>query len=177
MPNSYNNQTVYVDTGDPDTMNSSSLYKGGELGTAFQKNDKGYQIVKLDSGAGQTLTLAAKQLLYWKDRSNYLVTNDYRFGLYNGVANSHANNVAGVLRNAATAGNYICVLQRGRNIAVMEEGSATAGMRLVASVSTPEADTLGVAVGTQLVYKELGTVRTATSATTCYADLEISPIP
>jgi hypothetical protein len=178
MPNIYSNQTMYIDTGDADTFNETTLYKPGELGQVFQKNDRGYQLVKLDSGAvASILTPAANQLLYWKDRTNYIVTNDYRFGLYGGVANSHANNVAGVLRCAATPGNYIWVLQRGRNIAVEEEGSATAGMRLHASVTTPVADTIGVAVGTQLTYNQLGVVRTATATTTAYADLDIPPIP
>ena len=177
MPNANRSQTVYVSTSNPDSVNDASLYAGGELGQAYDYNDRAYQIVKLDSGAGVSLALAANQLLYWKDRSAYLVTNDYRFGLYKGVANSHANNVAGILRNAATAGRYIHQLIRGRNIAVKEEGSATAGMRLVASVSSPEADTIGVAVGTTLVYNYIGNVRTATSTVTCYADVDMTNTP
>ena len=180
MPNTNRQQTVFIDTGNPDTMNVSSLLRPGELGNAFDVVDKTYQLVQVDSGctaATPAGVVAANEIAYWKDRSSYLVTNDSRFGLLSGVANSYRNNVAGVFRVAATAGNYICLLQRGRNINVKEVGSATAGMTLCASTSTTAADALGTAIATSSPTQQIGIVVTATSSNVCVADVDIPNIP
>jgi len=178
MPNANRSQTAYVPTGNPDTVNASTLYAGGELGAAYDWRDRTYQIVKLDSGATSTAQLApaANQLLFWKDKAAYLVTNDYRFSQGGSTASSYANNVAGILRNAATAGNYIHILVRGRNIAVKAATGAVA-TRLRCNISTPVADAYGETVGTAPVYQELGVVKTATDGTNVYADIDITNIP
>lgn len=180
MPNTNRNQTVYLDSGNPDTFNSSSLYRPGELGTAFDAGSNAYQVVQCDSGATAATPAgvpAANEIAYWKSRANYIVTNDSRFGLMNDVANSYRNNVAGVFRVAATPGNYIAVLQRGRAISVKEAGSATAGMTLCASTSTTAADALGTAIGTASPVQQIGVVRSATAANVCTADIDIPNIP
>jgi hypothetical protein len=180
MPNANRIQSLYVSTGNPDTVNDSTLLRPGELGAAYDVTDRAYQLVQCDSGATAATpagVVAANELAYWKDRSNYLVTNDSRFGLLSGIANSQRNNVAGIFRNAVTAGNYCFVLQRGRNISVKEVGSATAGMTLCASTSTTAADALGTAIGTSSPTQQIGIVVTATSGTTCVADVDIPNIP
>lgn len=180
MPNAWNVQTTYVVTGNPDTVNESTIYAGGQLGQCVESNDRGYQYVQLDSGATASTTagaVAANQLAYWKDRSTYKVTNDSRFALLDAQANSFRNNVAGVFRAAVTAGNYCFVLQRGRAISLKEVGSATGGMTLIASTSTTAADALGVAINTAPNCLTLGVCRTATSGTTCTADVDIASIP
>lgn len=180
MPNANRIQTLFIDTGNPDTMNVSTMLRPDELGAAYDVNDRAYQIVQVDSGctaATPAGVVAATQIAYWKDRSTYKVTNDSRFGLVGGVANSYRNNVAGVFRNAATAGNYVCLLQRGRSISVKEVGSATAGMTLCASTSTTAADALGTAIATSSPTQQIGIVRVATSGTTCSADVDIPNIP
>jgi len=178
MPNINRMGTVYVPTGNPDTVNESSLYAGGELGVAYDWVDRAYQIVKIDSGATAAagLALAANQLLYWKDKANYLVTNNYKQAQGASIANGWTNNVAGILRNAATVGYYIHMLIRGRNIAV-KAGTGTVGSRLRANVSTPVADAYGEAIGTAPVYKEIGVVKTATDGTNVYADVDLTNIP
>lgn len=180
MPNINRDQTVYVQTGNPDTWTMQTLQRPGELGKAYDWNDRAYQRVQLDSGATASTTLgvvAANQLAFWKDRSKYIVTNDVAQALIGGVASSYCNNVAGIFRSAVTAGYYCDILIRGRNIAVKEAGSATAGMSLEATPSATTAGATGIAVGTQNTYQKLGIVTTATVANVCYAAIDIPNIP
>ena len=180
MPNVNRGLSPYVGSGNPDTYSVATAYAPGDLGNTFDWNDRTYQSVRLDSGASASSpagAVAANQLAYWKDRANYVVTNDSRFALFNGVASSFRNNVAGVFRSAVTAGNYCFVLQRGRQVNVAEAGSATEGMVLVCSTSTTAATALGVAIGTAPTCLPLGVVTTATSNGVAVADMDIPNIP
>lgn len=188
MPNVNRIISPYIGNGNPDTYTELASttpganlpYAGGDLGTAYDSNDKTYQKVVLDSGATSatpTGAVAANQLAYWKDRANYIVTNDSRFAMFGGTANSFRNNVAGLFRSAVPAGAAFFVLQRGRSVNVKEVGSATQGMQLVASTSTTAADALGVAINTAAPCTPLGIVITATSGTTCVADFDMPNIP
>lgn len=182
MPNTNSYQPFYVgQAASPDTYQEVGVgYAPGELGTTGDWNDRSYQRVFLDSGATSATpagAVAANQLAYWKNRSTYTVTNDSRMALFNDTANSFRNNVAGIFRAAVVAGSACFVLQRGRQINVKEVGSATAGMTLIASTSTTAADALGVAINTAPNCLTLGVVYTATSGTTCVADVDIAPIP
>jgi hypothetical protein len=184
--------TPFLVTGDPDSVNvpapstTAQFAREGELGAQFDCNRNGrgwkYQLVKLDSGCTASTgigVVAANQLAYWKDHSNYLVTNDYTQAEPELVTqatgtNAFANFVAGVFRVAATAGNYCCVLQRGYNVKIKSAaGLSATGMTVVANVSTPVADVTGVAVGTASTYRPLGICRVPVSAAVAYVDLEI----
>src|SRR5262245_1309449 len=85
--------TVWLPTGNPDTTNISAADFGtsltavgmggqpGSLGITFEGGspDRTYQRVQLDSGANASSpsgVVAANQLLYWKDKARYIVTND-----------------------------------------------------------------------------------------------------
>lgn len=180
MPDSIRKQTVYVQTGNPDTVNETTPYFAGQIGQSYDLNDRAYQYVQVDSGATSSLSAgapAATKLAYWKDRSQYLVTTDSRFGLLGGAANSFRNNVAGVFMGSITPGNYGFILQRGRAISVKEAGSATGGMVLISDTSTTACQGLGVAINTAPNCVQLGVVRTATSGSTCTADIDIATIP
>lgn len=191
MPNNIRTQTVFVTTGNPDTVNDSQTYSAtsataqgtnfaGQVGQSYDVNDREYQYVQLDSGATAATPAglpAANEVAYWKDRSQYLVTNDSRFALFNNVANSFRNNVAGVFRSAVTPGNYCFVLQKGRAINVKEAGSATEGMILISDTSTSAAQALGVAINTAPNCMPLGVVITATAGGFCVADVDIPTIP
>lgn len=192
MPNVNRIISPFIQSGNPDTDYQTGAfsgsttpgnyipYAGGDLGCTYDYNDKTYQKVYLDSGATSASpagVVAATQLAYWKDRANYIVTNDSRFALFGGVANSFRNNVAGLFRAAVPAGSFCWVLQRGRAVTVKEVGSATQGMLLIASTSTTAADSLGVAINTAPNCIPLGVVITATSGTSCTADFDMPNIP
>ncbi len=192
MPNVNRIISPFIQSGNPDTDYQTGAvpgsatpgafipYAGGDLGTAYDYNDKAYQRVYLDSGATSASpagVVAATQLAYWKDRANYIVTNDSRFALFGGTANSNRNNVAGLFRAAVPAGSFCWVLQRGRNVNVKEAGSATQGMILIASTSATAADTLGVAINTAPNCMPLGVVITGTTGTNCVADFDMPNIP
>lgn len=191
MPNVNRVISPYIQSGNPDTDVQTGTYNpttpganipyaAGDIGNAYDYNDKTYQKVYLDSGATTSTPsglVAATQLAYWKDRTNYIVTNDSRFAMFGGTANSFRNNVAGVFRAAVPAGSFCWVLQRGRNVNVKEVGSATQGMQLVASTSTTAADALGVAINTAAPCTPLGVVITATAAGFCVADFDMPNIP
>jgi hypothetical protein len=181
MPNVNRDQTLYVPTANPDTWSTETLQRPGELGKAYDWNDRTYQRVKLDSGATAANTVgvvAANQLAFWKDRANYIVTNDVQQARFGGVANSECNNVAGIFRSAVTAGYYCDILIRGRNIAVVEAGSGVGGGTLEATAGgATTAGTTAVAAGTTNTYQKLGIIITATVATVCYADIDIPNIP
>jgi len=171
---------MYIQTGNPDTWYSAALQRPGELGKAYDWNDRTYQRVKLDSGATALNTVgvvAANQLAFWKDRSNYIVTNDKRFGLRGGVANSFGNNVAGVFRAAVTAGYYCDILIRGRNIAVAAVAGTDAGELVIADVTASTASADSVAVGTACTYTCLGVVRTSVADSVAYVDFDIPNVP
>lgn len=192
MPNTNRDQTPYLPTGNPDTTNISALpsatnpannWRPGELGKAFDVNDKAYQRVKLDSGVSASNTVgvvAANQLAFWKDRANYIVTNDKRQAVFGGVANSFANNVAGVFRTAVTAGNVCDILQRGRAINVLATAQLAAGRQVMADTTDNTAYADGPdAVGTAAAYQVLGVcVTTSTGAGgIAVVDFDIPNIP
>jgi hypothetical protein len=180
MPNINRDQTVYIPTGNPDTWFTETLQRPGELGKAYDWNDRSYQRVKLDSGATASNTVgvvAANQLAFWKDRANYIVTNDKRFGLRGGIANSFGNNVAGVFRAAVTAGYYCDILIRGRNIPVAAVAGTDAGELVIVDTTASTASADSVAVGTAVTYQCLGVVRTSVAANVAYVDFDIPNVP
>ena len=182
MPANFSNQSVYTFTGNPATMNVSSLYKPGELGQRIiDTNGNGWQLVQLDSGATSATSVgvvAAGQVAYWKDRTNYIVTNDSNQCLTAvgnpAQANSEFRNYpAGVFGVAATAGNYCFVQQRGRaNVKAAAGGTYTIGNYAVCNTGTA-ADITTVAVGTAPTVLSIGLVAGARSAPNAPVDLAL----
>jgi hypothetical protein len=178
MPNINRMGTVYVPTGDPDTVNDASLYAEGELGVAYDWRDRTYQIVKLDSGStvGAGIAPAANLLLYWKDKPSYRVTtciNAAQGGSYGGRTVP-----AGVLRNAATAGYYIHMLIRGRDIPIKcatgLNGEAK-GDQVTAHTTTGEV--IGVDVATAITVPLIGIASRPSTASLLYTDVNLTNIP
>ncbi len=171
MPNNIRKQTIYADTGDPDTVNVASLYKPGELGASLSRNDREYQLVQCDTGATADTgvgVVAATQLAFWKDRANYLVTND--------LAQSVRNQVAGIFRVAVTAGRYCFVLKRGRAISVLAaSGTYVDGEKAIPNSGTA-ADITRLAAGTALTYTGVGEVRGARSGGVVSVDVNIPEV-
>lgn len=180
MPANIRHQTLYVITGNPDTVNEATPYYGGQLGQRVTDTlGREYQYVKHDSGATSSTSVgvsAANQLAYWKDRTDYLVTNDSAQAIGGaGLGTSNfRNEVAGIYRNAVTAGNYCFVLQRGENINVKSaSGTYVAGDFVVANTGTA-ADATVVAVGTAPTVKTIGTAAGARSGSNTPTDVDIS---
>lgn len=182
MPNANRSLGVYVKTGNPDSMNDSALYRGGELGVAYDYNDRAYQIVQLDSGCTASNTVgvvAANQLAFWKDKDKYLVTNDKRQAIGGSLGtNAFCNQVAGIFRCAATAGYFCSILQRGDYIPVSDDTTCTAvGMTVHADTAANTAKAEGVAVATATPYQCIGVVRVVSAAAIAYVDVDIPNIP
>ena len=163
------------------TMNVSSLYKPGELGNVIPDvtgNRRG-QLVQLDSGctaSTATGVTAAGQVLFWKDKNKFLVTNDStQANAVNAPAGGWGNAgnqtldarnfVAGICQTAVTAGYYTIILQRTdaqAGFSVKVTGSPNAGDTLVANTGT-NADAAGVNAGTAPTCLVIGTVVGAVS--------------
>lgn len=166
---------VFVTTGNPDTVNDAvasvtsvgSQYDlAGQLGAVLRTSDgqREYVYVTLDSGG---ITPAANQIVFWKDRSAWTVTNK--------LGDSKENEVCGVIRNAATLGNRIFMLRRGRAIAVKFGGAAPAasGDSIVPKAGSAVADTDITAAGTAATYVRVGVATAASSGGNVTTDVDV----
>ncbi len=165
-------QTVYISTGDPDTMNASELYKPGELGAVFDfAGSRRYQLVQLDSGAVAANTVgvvAATQVAFWKDKTKYLVTNDLRF--------SQRNLVAGIFRTALTAGYYGCILKKGKSINVLAASATYADGDVIIANSGTAAAAINIAAGTAPTYLPIGVARGVSGSGVVPVDVDIPDV-
>jgi hypothetical protein len=188
MANSVRNQNIWLPQGNADNTNISPTdYNSlggqpGDLGQKFQSNLNQYQRVLLDSGATSATPAgapAANDLLYWKDKSNYIVTNDRRqtmatLGLSTIVSGGgYRNFIAGVLRNAATGGYYIDALQAGIAISLPDGGNNFAvGETVIAEDDTASAVDR-IAVGTAPTFQRIGIARGAATGGVVSVDVNI----
>jgi len=173
--------TVYIPTGNPDTVNYNPNYAPGELGVYYDYVQRSYQIVQLDSGATSATpfgAVAANQIAFWKDKTNYIVTNDNRFALGGAPAanSAYRNFVAGVFRNAGTPGNTMHILQRGNAINVASDGNGAIGDSAVVLVSASANQVTNVAAGTAPGPVPLGQIRGAAVSNVITVDLAIPSI-
>lgn len=183
MPNSVRTQPIWTPTGNPDTTNISDTdYNSlggqpGDLGQKFDYNTRMYQRVKLDSGATSATPSgapAANDILYWRDKDDYIVTNDRRFAMNLGIGTSAYNNfIAGILRNAATPGYYIDILQKGDNISLNDGGNSfAAGETVIGELDAVNAVDR-VAVGTAPTYQRIGVARGAAANGLVSVDVDL----
>lgn len=160
MPNRFENQAVYLQSGDPEQENNASLPYPGLLGSRFtvQQPSRGaagvedgrskrYQLVKTDSSMAVAPYPGA--VAWWADKAQYLVTT---------VA-TNRNRVAGVFQNAITPGNYGCIQVGGpASVKLLDADMASVaiGEAIIPSSSTGKATR--VAVGTAPTHTVLGWV-------------------
>lgn len=104
---------VYLPTGDPTTVNETTLEIPGQLGAVFALDNttlfstgrarRVYQVVKRSATDG--VTPAVGQVAYWKDIDNFVVTTD--------VSDAQATNgglIAGFFPSASlAAGKHGCI--------------------------------------------------------------------
>ncbi len=181
MPSGRIDQTLYIGPfANIETMNVSTLYKPGELGSQTQLNNKSYQLIQLDSGATASTAGApvTGSVAFWKDRSKYLVTTDKQVAEGGPTIAKTVNSVAGVFCQTAsganvagtaslTAGNYGVIQQRGQHVGVLtSSGTAATGDFLIALTTGAPPGSLVVASGTALNSMPIGRATAATSAVT-----------
>lgn len=157
-------------------------YKPGELGIRvadYYGNE--WQKVQLDSGATSATgvgIVAVGQVAYWKDKSKYLVTNNFLAAV--GTTTGARNEIAGVFQVAVTAGNQCFVQQKGRSVNAVKIASASpnTGDWLVGDNTASSAQMAVVAIATAPTVQPLGKAAAAgTTVTTIAADLDIPGIP
>jgi hypothetical protein len=154
--------------GNTEGLNGSGLLQPGELGAVYPGFGEQFQLVKMDSGATAATPTgipAAGQIAFWKDRNNYLVTNDSRqadaASFPAGAATRDArNSVAGVVEMAVVGGEYFFVHQKGSSN-VKTSTTPNPGDVLSAGTGT-NADCISTAAGTAPPSQVVGTVTSAT---------------
>lgn len=171
-----NPDSVSVALSSPAVPGSNIPYAPGDLGVTFEYQDKAYTVVILDSGATSANTVgapAANMLLFWKNKANRIVTNDYRQSIAPtapGVA------VAGVLRNTpavplGTGGNLICMMIRGYGVTV-KAGTCAIG----AIMANTSANTASAVTATTTL-QQIGQALAADSAGTVLCNIDIPQLP
>ena len=155
--NNLRNQMAFVATGNPETVDDATAYAPGQLGALLTRGSETFQYVKFDTGAtaAAAVTVAAKEIVFWKDADDFLVTTVLN------QAPAGRNGVAGVLANAPTPGNYFW-MQVGGLASVKTSGSIAAGTQPIAN-SGSDADVTAEAVGTAPTYRPIGVAQAATS--------------
>jgi len=149
--------------GNTEGLNGVGLLEPGEIGGVLPWSGHQFQLVKMDSGATSATPTgipAAGQVAFWKDRTQYLVTNDSRFAdsallPANTVTKDHRNAVAGIVEMAAVAGEQFFVHQKGTTgvsgkdsgAGVKSSSTPNPGDAFVANTGT-SADAVSVAAGT-----------------------------
>lgn len=191
MPNANRGTSMYLGPfSSPDTLNQplsatpatasagtpAQYYASGDIGVTFEYQDKAYTVAILDSGATSANAVgapAANQLLFWKNKANRIVTNDFRQSI---TPSAPGTSVAGVLRVTpaaplGTGGNVIAMLIRGFGIPVKAGTTAIGTIMANTSASTASVVT---ATGTLPV---IGTATTADSAGVATCNVDIPQLP
>lgn len=156
--------------GNTEGLNGSGLLEPGELGSVLPWPGHQFQLVKMDSGATSATPTgipAAGQVAFWKDRSQYLVTNDSRFAdsalVPAGTATCDPrNSVAGIIEPAVVASEYFYTHQKGTS-SVKSSSTPNPGDTLVANTGTA-ADAVSVAAGTAPTAQKIGVVTSPTAS-------------
>ena len=112
-------------------------------------------------------------LAYWKDKDEYIVTNNRDQAIGGSGTNAYLNFIAGIIRVAATAGNYIDILIEGDNIAVDDGGNTFAVGETVIGEAAAAAAADRIAVGTAATYQRIGVARGAASGGEVNVDVDM----
>jgi hypothetical protein len=166
MPSVYEQNAVYLQSGNPLTEDAATLMEPGTLGARFtmqyptsraspqtaatMPRTRRFQLVRVDPAAAAAPK--AGQPVYWSDRANYVVTT---------AGGALLNQLAGVINNAATRGHYTCIQLGGPCYVRASDANVTAAVA-GADVLVGGATDLAVlvAAGTAPGTVALGTVAT-----------------
>lgn len=178
MPNVFRQQEAYLYGFTPDTYHVAaatapaiSPYLPGQLGNTFEWGGNTYTLVQLDSSATAPI---AGQLLYWRNKSTFVVTNVVSRALLGGVTNAWRNEIAGICRTAsAAAGEYICMLIQGTDIPCACLATNAVGDMAISDVSANVGYVLQIAVGTAPTYRTVGVFKTVSASNLANVDVAI----
>lgn len=154
--------------GNTDGLNGVGIKEPGELGGVLPAQGHQFQLVQMDSGATSATPTgipAVGQIAFWKDRTNYIVTNDSRQAdaahiPAGTITRDPRQSVAGVIEVAVVAGEKFFVHQKGLSN-VKTSTSPNPGDKLVANTGT-SADCGSTAAGTAAVDTVVGVVTSPT---------------
>lgn len=160
MPQGFEQNAVFLQSGDPETENVPSLSYPGQLGVRFTVvqpsrspagveagRSKRYQLVKTDSS--MTVAPFPGATAWWADKAQYMVTTNA----------TNRNRVAGVFQNVVTPGNFGCVQIGGPGTTKFIDSPTAAiaiGTMVIPSSTNGKADNL--AVGTAPTHTVMGQV-------------------
>lgn len=177
-------------------MGAAQLFHPGEAGiravlTQVGPGNKEYQLCQIDSGATSatpTGAIAKGQLMYWKSRTLFSVTNDSRFAEGNPFTSTARNlvqSVAGVLvapttgTGAAIAGDWVYLQTKGTCNVILSAQASPGFMDFAVpnnSATVPQISNsaVGTAPGDTTVGRYTSTTVTNSVAT---VDLQLPEIP
>lgn len=168
----------YLYGANADATNTPALYAPAELGAVFYNGGNRYQRVLCDSGATAatpTGIVVVGQTAFWISKINKTVTNDKRFALGAGTTGSR-NAVAGIFRNAVTAGNYTDVLDKGNGVLVASDGAGAIGDIAVSDATAATARVTNVTIGTAPTVQSIGLIRAVAASNLITVDVDIAPV-
>jgi hypothetical protein len=152
MPNAFERQPVYLQSGDPEAENVAALYAPGTLGARFtvvqptrspagaeDGRSKRYQLIRTDSTMAVSPFRGA--VAWWSDKTQYLVTTS--------PTALGRGRIAGVFQNAITPGYYGCIQIGGpatvKFIDAPTAAPTVAGLFVIPSATAAKADCLAAA--------------------------------
>jgi hypothetical protein len=159
MPSIFEQNAVYLQSGDPTKEDAATLMEPGTLGARFTMQHptgrstpgvpprtKRFQLVKTDPAMAAATVVGGPA--YWLDKSQYIVT----------TSPAALNQIAGVFNNVSTKGNYTCIQVGGPcpvTLSAANQGAAASGDMIIGGAAG-----LGVLVasGTALTNIPLGRV-------------------
>lgn len=174
-------------------MGTAALFHPGEAGSRVILSEVGpgvkeYQLCQIDSGctaSTPTGALALGQLLYWKNRPLYQVTNDQRFSdLGSGTARNNVQAAAGILVTnngsgvlSALPGDWVYLQTKGKCTVVLTPSSPAVGDFAVPNNSATVPQVSSVAIGTAPSDTLVGRFTTTATASVATVDLQLPEIP
>lgn len=182
---------VFMPNATADKTNAPTpLYAPGELGAIFSDQNVGgvYRRVLLDSGATSGTSVgavAAGQIAFWKDRTNFIVTNDKN---QCDVGPSGAiNRVAGIFQLAVTAAPgvtgsdgqpqsyYTDLVVQKKAMQVAATGTLVAGAVAIVDTTANVARAISAAtVTTAPISQVIGTFTSATLASGNFGTVDVN---
>lgn len=160
MPNAFERQPVYLQSGDPEQENTATLYAPGTLGARFtvvqptrsaagveSGRSKRYQLIRTDST--MTVSPYVGAVAWWSDKAQYMVTTN----------STNRNRIAGVFQNAITPGYYGCIQIGGpATVKFLDADIAALAMGDAAIPSATNSKATRIAEGSAPTYTVLGWV-------------------